>query len=266
MQKHPVRTRPTYLPESVDHALVLIELLRDTGSLRVSEAAVELGVAPSTAHRLLSALVYRGFATQDESRRYLPGPAVGLGPAKQRWTRELRSLVSPYLEALSYRLDETTNLLVRIGTKVRFLSTAEGSQALRVGDRQGFALPAHRASAGRAILAELPWPTVRHLFTGAAAELAGDRLDEDGLQHLRTQLDDARERRYAINVDGTEEGVSAIGIALHDSRGTAIAGLTVTVPTRRFEAVHTPRTLRSVMEVGRSIDGELRQAGLTADD
>ncbi|WCI07745.1 helix-turn-helix domain-containing protein [Arthrobacter sp. OVS8] len=36
-------------------------------------------MAPSTAHRLLAMLVYRGFAVQDENRRYVPGPAMGVG-------------------------------------------------------------------------------------------------------------------------------------------------------------------------------------------
>ena len=43
----------------------------------------ELGIAPSTAHRLLAMLVYRGFAVQDEKRMYHPGPAMGAGPAER---------------------------------------------------------------------------------------------------------------------------------------------------------------------------------------
>ena len=43
-------------------------MLRDVGALRLKEAAEELAIAPSTAHRLFAMLVYRGFAVQDEKR------------------------------------------------------------------------------------------------------------------------------------------------------------------------------------------------------
>src|SRR3989442_5129785 len=71
-----MKNKPRYPLQSVDHALQLLQILRDNGSLRVSEAAQELGTARSTAHRLLAMLVYRDFAVQDEARNYLPGPAL----------------------------------------------------------------------------------------------------------------------------------------------------------------------------------------------
>ena len=155
MQNLPARRKPTYSIEAVDNALQLLQLLRDVGSLRLKDAAAELGVAPSTAHRLLAMLVYRGFAVQDETRRYVPGPAMGAGPAGFSWTRQLRDISRPHMEVLCARTNETVNLMIRVGTKVRFLDTVESSNILRVGDRQGTLLPAHKASGGKAILAEL---------------------------------------------------------------------------------------------------------------
>src|SRR5580704_10569183 len=51
-------------------------MLRDSGQVRVSTVAAELGIARSTAHRLLAMLVYRDFAVQAEDRSYRPGPAL----------------------------------------------------------------------------------------------------------------------------------------------------------------------------------------------
>ncbi|MFD0533119.1 helix-turn-helix domain-containing protein [Actinomadura luteofluorescens] len=69
-----MENKPPYPLRSVDNALHLLQVLRDQGGLRVSEAAAELGTARSTAHRLLAMLVYRGFAVQDDNHTYLPGP------------------------------------------------------------------------------------------------------------------------------------------------------------------------------------------------
>ncbi|WP_284978657.1 helix-turn-helix domain-containing protein [Arthrobacter sp. fls2-241-R2A-200] len=67
MQNLPARRKPTYSIEAVDNALQLLQLLRDVGSLRLKDAAAELGVAPSTAHRLLAMLVYG--ASRSKTRR-----------------------------------------------------------------------------------------------------------------------------------------------------------------------------------------------------
>src|SRR5690242_11849840 len=115
MQKKPPKAfeKPAYAPGSADNALRLLQLLRDGGGLRLTDAARELGVAPSTAHRLLTTLVYRGFAIQDEKRCYHPGPAMGADPADRGWTREFTERSRPHLEVLSSLTGETANLVIR---------------------------------------------------------------------------------------------------------------------------------------------------------
>jgi len=54
-------------------------MLQVEGSLSVAQAADRLGVARSTAHRLLSMLCYRDFAQQTEDRCYTAGPVLALG-------------------------------------------------------------------------------------------------------------------------------------------------------------------------------------------
>ena len=51
-----MKNKPAYAITSVDHALQLATVLQVEGPLTVSEAAERLGVARSTAHRLLSML------------------------------------------------------------------------------------------------------------------------------------------------------------------------------------------------------------------
>src|SRR5918992_1084946 len=148
-----MKNRPPYALESVDNALRLLQLLRDQGRLRVTEAAEELGTARSTAHRMLSMLVYRGFAIQDERRGYLPGPALSAPPVRDRPLQELRRALLPHMDALCERVDETVSLMVRVGTQTRFLASVESTQILRVGDRAGTVLPATRTSGGKALLA-----------------------------------------------------------------------------------------------------------------
>ncbi|HEY4614842.1 MAG TPA: IclR family transcriptional regulator [Citricoccus sp.] len=231
--KTPLRQPPKYPVESVDHALALMEMVRDYGRVRISVAARLLGVSVSTAHRLMAMLVYRGYAVQDHTRRYVPGPAMGLQPAGVNWTAELRRRAHPYLEDLAHATGETTNLLVLDGTDVRFMASVEGHHPVRVGDRQGVVLPAAGVSAGKALLSAMDPADVERAYR-RAAERGGRRFDARAHARLATELDAVRLRGFASNDEGTEEGISAVGIAVRDGAGTAVAGLSVAVPQQRY--------------------------------
>lgn len=254
MQNQRIQKKPMYPIEAVDNALRLLQLLRDGGSLRLKDAAAELSVAPSTAHRLLAMLVYRGFAVQDESRVYYPGAAVGAGPSGLGWARLLRTVAQPHLELLSTKINETVNLMVRVGTNVRFLSTVEGTNALRVGDRQGSVMPAYKASGGKAILAELDPEMVRKLFGSGTAEISGDSIPSQDYPAFAKELELVRQRGFAANFEGTEEGISALGMALHNGKGEVVGALSVATPVARFRPLFDRDLVPIMAETRRQLE------------
>ncbi|OWY83788.1 IclR family transcriptional regulator [Rhodococcus sp. BUPNP1] len=267
MQNKPMGTirKPTYMLESVDNALRLLQLLRDAGAIRLKDAAAELGTAPSTAHRLLAMLVYRGFAVQDEKRMYHPGPALGVGPASQGWTRDFTDLCRPHMEALATLADETVNLVIRVGSQARFLWTAEAASILRVGDRRGQVLPAELTAGGRILLAELPRavleqlylrpPDEPHISQGPSPAYETDRRMAIGeFEEFAHELEAARKLGFAVNVEQTEEGVAAIGVAIRNGRGTAIGALTVAVPVTRYRQHLRGRLVAQMQAAVRGIE------------
>lgn len=257
MQNPRLPKKPTYSIEAVDNALHLLQLVRDGGSIRLKDAAAELGVAPSTAHRLLAMLVYRGFAIQDESRRYLPGPSMGVGPAGMSWTQQLRTIAQPHLELLAGRLNETVNLMIRVGTKVRFLSTIEGANILRVGDRQGTVLPASKASGGKAMLAELDRTMLDQLFRGNPADVGGDGITDAEYPAFLRELDSVRLNGFAANFEGTEEGISALGVALHNRSGRVVGAFSVATPVGRFRRVFEDGLVRLAMATRHQLEVDI---------
>lgn len=238
-----MKNKPPYALSSVDNALLLLQLLRDQGGLRVSDAAEELGIARSTAHRLLSMLVYRDFAIQDDNRTYVPGPALAAGRVSGRPNQLLRRAVHPHMDALCERVQETVNLLVRVGTQTRFLASVESTRLLHVGDRQGGVLSAHLSSGGKALLAELAQDQLEQLYR---REGDADRLSEKDWKALLRELRLVRKQGYSINRDKTETGVSAVGAVLRDASGETVAAFSVSVPSARFDAQRIPHLVREM--------------------
>src|SRR5947209_1511295 len=172
---------PTSPIGSVNNALRLLLMFRDHPLIRVSEAGVALGVAPSTAHRLLAMLEYHGFVQQDEETRgYRAGPAlVDIGLSAVR-SIDVRSHLLPYMERLCDEVDETVQLMVLEGADCLFLEAVEGRQVVRTSSRVGVRLPAHTVSGGKALLAELPADRFRELYPSS-------RLDGRTPRSLRTR-------------------------------------------------------------------------------
>ncbi|MDX6420581.1 MAG: hypothetical protein QOG28_5201 [Trebonia sp.] len=228
-----MKNKPPYAIESVDNALRILQRLRDTGQVRVSDVAAELGIARSTAHRLLAMLVYRDFAVQAEDRSYRPGPAIAAEPLRGEPAQRLRQVMRPHMEALCDQVAETINLVVLLGTQTRFLHTVESAQVLRVGDRQGTILPAWKTSGGKALLAELPDARLTVLLRGASGR-PPEGMTAAERRSLVNQLRLVRDQGYAENIEESESGVCAIGLCVKDKAGDPVAALSVSAPSVRY--------------------------------
>ncbi len=220
-----MKNKPTYGIESVDHALYLAQILQE-GPLRLTDAAARLNVSRSTAHRLLSMLVYRDFAEQGPDRRYHREPALQPLDATAAPVALLRRVALPHLQTLMSRVGETVTLVVLAGSDVRFIATVECDRILRVGDREGRAMPAHLASGGKAILAAMPREDVTSLI---------EKVDGVNPTGLRRSLGLVRMRGFAINDQATEKGLTAIGMVVRDPAGNPTAAIAIAMPSCRFD-------------------------------
>jgi DNA-binding IclR family transcriptional regulator len=251
----PFKTPPPYAIASVDHALRTAAMLQLEGGLTVSQVAERLGVARSTAHRLLAMLVYRDFAVQDDDRVYRAGPVLELAAHSQSRASSLRAAALPHLDRLVDMLEETANLAIRAGDTARFIASAECRQALRVGSREGMVFPAHRTTAGLLLLAELPGSELDQVY---AAERYRDRpAERPGLASLRAELTRVRRDGFAVNRERSERGLVAVGVAVRGADGAAQAGLSVSMPSVRYDPHQLPSLVATLGVAARRLEADL---------
>ena len=222
---------------SVDNALWLLQLVGQRQALRVAEAADLLGVARSTAHRLLSALRRREFVMQDRPNgAYRPGPAlnaIGLAAISRI---DIRRVARPVLEELQEQSRETASLAVLEGATIRFVDCVESGRSVRVGNRTGVVRPAHASAVGKAILAKLPKSEVERRYPDEAIP-AGTPAALTERSELERQLDEIRGQGYALNWEESAEGVSAVAVALRDTSGAPVAALGIAAPSSRMGSI-----------------------------
>jgi len=232
---------PRYPLASVDNALRILLCLRVDTELRVVDIARQLGVADSTAHRLLAALAHRGFVERDtKSRTYRAGPMLRELSSAAWPDAALRQWAAPAMRAAADELGETIHLGTRRGRIVHYLDAVESSRVIRVVARTGRTLPAHCTSIGKAILAELSDVDVDELYAGIDQLEAATPRSITSVPRLREELALCRQRGYALNLGESEDDMCSIAVAVHDASGATVAALSCAGPMNRLLPTEAP--------------------------
>ena len=247
---------------SVDNALWLLQLVAERQALRVAEAADLLGVARSTAHRLLSALRRRDFVMQDRPNgAYRPGPALNAVGMAAISRIDIRRIAQPILEQLRDQSGETTALAVLEGTMIRFVDCVESKRSVRVGNRTGVVRPAHASAVGKVVLADLPVSELRRRYPDEDLP-PGNPAAIASRQVLEAELTQIREQGYALNWEETIEGISAVAVALHDTAGFPLASISIAAPSSRMGSIEGIRAFApAVLGAAEQVQERLHASG-----
>src|SRR6185312_11992098 len=163
----------------------------------------------------------------------------------------------PHLRALTDRVAESTNLMVLSGDHVRFVGSVEGTQVLRVGNREGAVFPAHLSSGGVLLLADLPDEQFDAIYSD---ERWAERPGQPDRAALRREMRLARKRGYSLNNGRTETGVTAIGRGVHGTDGRAEAAVSISLPTARYSRRVLPTLVAALAATTADIERDVATA------
>lgn len=214
--------------KSVGSALDVLECFAADAELGVSDIARRLGVAKSTAHRLLQTLVSRGFMEQDrQSGQYRLGLHLYELGQLALGRNQLRHAALPTLRTVARATGLTVNFSVADGPDVVFIERLENAEGVRILGHFGRRLPAHCTSSGK-ILAAFHEPVFLARLAAGFPPRVGNTV--------RTAADwadvvaEARSRGFAQSHDESFAGASSVAVPVFD-RGVAIASLSLFGPT-----------------------------------
>ena len=200
-------------------------------------------------------LVYRDFAVQNEQREYLAGPVLEIAVHSKSETSRLRAVALSHMATMVDDVDESLNLIIRTGDTARFIASVECTQELRVGNREGMAFPTHLVTGGLVLLAQLNSEQVESLYS---LDRFSDRPDQrPDLERLHRDLQRIRKQGFAVTQGLAERGVVAIGVPIRNRVGVAIAGLSMSMPSVRFDPVHIPEWVTGLRATAHAIELEI---------
>jgi DNA-binding IclR family transcriptional regulator len=226
-------TPPPYPVAGVGNVLQLLLLLADRHTVKLTDVSSELGIGPSTAHRLLAMLLHYGFVEQGKrSHAYRVGP--GLANFAQTLTARQRMLlrIGPVLERLATGLNETVHVATLHGSTVVYVDCVESRKSERATPRTGRVLPSYATASGKALLAGLSHAEIEQIFPQTLAPLTSHTLVTR--EALLEDIARTRERGFAINENESQLGFFSCAAAVAMPDDAPPAALVIAAPSARF--------------------------------
>ncbi|CAN5634016.1 IclR family transcriptional regulator [soil metagenome] len=211
---------------------ILTEVSLHPRGSSAGEIATKVDVTAPTAHRLLKVLCDRGFAVQNESGKYVPGPQLRVlaGDGFDRAT--LLDIAQPMLATLRDKASETVFLSVREGLQLTYLAVVVSKHSVRMHGERGQQIPLHATSQGKVILAFLP-PGVGERIIDQLEFPRYTPATITSPAQLQEAMYEIRREGYALNLAEREDGVHSVAAPILDPEGNVVAAVCVGGPSFR---------------------------------
>lgn len=222
--------------QSVDNALRVLELFKTNEELGVTQIALELNIAKSSAFRLLNTLrEWRYVTKNEETDQYCLGIQFAIWGEIAISRNVLVSAAKPHLVNLAMQAREISYLtILEDDFHVRFIDrVTDNSRTTVFGSQVGSTMPAYCTASGKSLLANLSDERLEEYFKIVKLEKLTDKCITDKTV-LKAQLEEIKKLGYSFDDEESEHGLSCIATAIINSRGKAVAAISISGPTGRI--------------------------------
>ncbi len=219
----------------VEKALDILEVfLKQEGEMGIAALANLSRLNISTAHRITSTLVKRGYLNQRQKRGkyYLGSKLLEFGSIVKR-RMKIREVAFPFLQELNKAVDESVNLAILDANEAVYIEQIESNQNLRIFTAVGNRVPLHCTGVGKVFLAHMGEVEVERFLNSKALPYYTKNTITDFSQLKKTLLIVRREG-IAEDNEELEVGVRCVASSVKDCDGNVVAAISVSGPSARL--------------------------------
>ena len=201
----------------------------------MTQIAGQMNIGKASAHRLAVTLTEHGWLIKNEDFSYGLGPSVaGLFASAQTGT-DIRASMRPLLEQLRATTGETIHLTKLVGRHIVYLDQLVSTRPVHSVSQVGSRSPAHCVSPGISQLAVSAPEQVEWFLSAPLARFTPDTITDPF--EFRELLAKVKAVGYSTNLGGYRPDVGGVGIAIRNSSGSPVAGLSVCAPVYRLRSL-----------------------------
>lgn len=227
--------------QSLVRALTILNRLAAANEgVTLTEVGQQVGLSPSTAHRLLTTLEQERYVHFDAERKlWTVGVQAFVAGSAFLKTRNLVAAARPPMRALMEESEETVNLAVEDQYEAIYLAQVECRQMMRAFARPGGRVPLHCSSVGKALLSAMSDKELsKVLHQRGLPKVTLKTITRTDV--LRENLADARANGYAIDDEEHAVGLRCIASVIYNEAGEAIAAISLSGPMARISDDRIP--------------------------
>jgi IclR family acetate operon transcriptional repressor len=218
----------------------------------VRELARRSGVPRSTTHRIVRQLLARRMLESTPRGRIQVGVRMfELGTLAPTHST-IREAALPFAHHLREFTRLTVNVAVREGADVVYLEKLSVPRTRVPHTRQGGRASMHTTALGKAMLAFRPLAEIDEYVSRPLRAATTHTITDPGA--LRRELELARQRRVAFDLEESGEGLFCVASPILDSAGFSVAAISVTGATLQSQVEeHSGAVRTAALAISRSI-------------
>lgn len=247
---------------SIEKAITLLDCFWTARRpLALTELVQMTGWAKSTIHGMLSSMTDSRVIEQNETDgKYRLGYHLfELGSAVNSSWSEISRARARLLHIVT-TTKESSYLARLCGDDLLLAVCAEPSEGFRVSTEEGTRIPLHCTSQGKVILANLPEATAKAMLERKGMHAYTPRTIRDW-ETLRGQLEEIRQRGYALERSEYQVGLQSIGVPIFDGNGQCRYAISIVGVMRGTAWNEFDETLKLLMESAAAISYDLGYRG-----
>ncbi|WP_369641508.1 IclR family transcriptional regulator [Acidovorax sp. A79] len=231
-------------------------------SMTLADVAVAADISKSSAQRMVFTLEQLGFVRKHpQTRRYQLTPRVMRIGFNYLAANALIDLANPYLSELTNVTTETTCLTEPDGLEMVYVARFVSAQFVPVHMPIGSRIPMYCTASGRAWLSALPDEEALALLR-VSDRVVHTRCTITDESAILAELNQARQRGYAVNREELFLGDMTLGAPVIGSHGRPVAAVHIVAPTSRWTLEEAESRLgRSLLACARSLSNSVRALG-----
>lgn len=233
---------------SVSNALRILQAFTfESYELGITELAKEVGIAKSTAHRIVSSMVVEGFLEKNPvNEKYRLGLTLFRLGALVRQRMSLSTEARPYLMELRAKTNETVLLAVPDANQILYVFHLESSHAIRMRSDIGVRKPMLCTAEGQTLLAFMSREHSEQILQSSElAERTPYTLTD--LNRLKQKLDTIRQQGYSLEDQESEVGMRSIAAPVFDSDRKVVGSVALAGPLVRMNDEVIPQLAQDVI-------------------
>jgi len=253
-----VKDKPAYPIKVLDKSLLILEtLLQHSSSKSIMEISKKLKIYPSTIHRVLNTLKYRGYVEQNPvNQKYRLGlKLVELGMARYHQI-DLVKEAHPFLKELVDQCNETVHLGILDQEEVLYIAKEDCPRTIRMVSQVGRRAPLHSTALGKILLAYLPekerGEIISHKYFSCFTEHTITQKKE-----LEKELEQVKKQGFALDREENEKEIYCIAAPIRNYSGKVIAALSISSPSYRINTNQQKDLKKSLFLISMKISKRL---------